>query len=213
MNKKELAKMYAEGLITKFQYSQKLFDIETAPKSKSSKERRLPKSLKPEEFVSLIKVIPEKDKESRIAFLLAYASGLRVSEIVGAKRKDGTLIPPVSSDKIDFERNTIMIYGKYKVERIVPLPKGWKEWMTPLIPIEKSIRTLERNFKKYAKKAGLNQEYVFHSLRHSFATRSVESGIPVSHIQSLMGHANVATTSVYLKARPEDALKSYQDLF
>ena len=213
MNKTELSKAFQEGLINKIQYGQRLVELEMIPKVKQTQQRRLPKSIKPEEFVSLIKVVPEKDKASKIAFLLAYASGLRVSEIVGGKRRDGTDIPPVTKERIDFERNTIIIYGKYKVERIVPLPKGWKDWMTSALPIKKSIRTMERNLKKYAKRANLDSNYVFHSLRHSFATRSIESGIPISHVQSLMGHANISTTSVYLKARPEDALKSYQELF
>ncbi len=37
--------------------------------------------------------------------------------------------------------------------------------------------------------------------------------MPLSHIQMLMGHSNISTTNVYTRARPMDALKSYEDLF
>ena len=85
--------------------------------------------------------------------------------------------------------------------------------MDKVIQIKKSIRTLQRKFKKYAKLAGLPEHYVFHSLRHGFGTRMVESGVPLNQIQLLMGHSSLTVTNVYTKARPKDALKSYEDLF
>ena len=51
------------------------------------KKQALPKSVTPDEFKSLIKVVPKKDVKTRIAFLLSYGSGLRISEIVGGKRE------------------------------------------------------------------------------------------------------------------------------
>jgi type III restriction enzyme len=63
------------------------------------------------------------------------------------------------------------------------------------------------------KKVNLNKEYTFHSLRHGFATRLVENGVPINQIQVLLGHSNISTTSVYLRAAPMDALKSYEDFF
>jgi len=106
-----------------------------------------------------------------------------------------------------------VISGKGGRDRKVPLPKGWKNWMKDILPIKKSGRSLERNFKTAAKRAKLNPEYSFHSLRHGFATRLLESGVPLNHVQVLLGHANISTTSVYIRARPLDAIKSYEDLF
>ena len=214
MNKKELRKAFEEGLIKEDQYKEELFKIETAPKDKKIKSRPLPKSLTTEEFKKIISVIPEEDKISKTSFLLAYASGLRISEIVGRSRENGEGIPALTKEKIDPSRGIITIEkAKYGVDRIVPLPKGWKQYIYDLLPVQRSIRTLERNFKYYASKAGLNPKYTFHSLRHGFALRMVESNVPITHVQSLMGHSNVATTSIYARARPQDAIKSYEDLF
>ena len=72
---------------------------------------------------------------------------------------------------------------------------------------------LERKFRKYSKKANLPQHYVFHSLRHGFATRLVEVGVPLNQVQLLMGHSSLSVTNVSTKARPQDALKNYWELF
>ena len=161
--------------------------------------RKIPKAVRPEEFKKLIKAIPKKDKIARIAFLLAYGSGLRISEVLRCKKEH-------------FKENSIFIpESKYGVERFVPIPKGWKKEFN--LPLKVTARTLQRKFKKYAKKAGLPEYYTFHSLRHGFATRALESGVPINQVQVLLGHSNISTTSIYTKADPFDAIKSYEDLF
>lgn len=165
------------------------------------KTRKIPKAVRPEEFKKLIQVIPKKDIISRVSFLLAYGSGMRISEVLRCSSEH-------------FRGNSLFIpESKYGVERIVPIPKGWKESFFKILPIKKTPRTLERRFKKYAKKAEIPDYYTFHSLRHGFATRLLESGAPINQVQVLLGHANISTTSVYTKANPYDAIKSYEDLF
>jgi len=171
------------------------------------KSRKLPKSIRPEEFRELIKMISDKDKYSRIAFLLAYASGLRISEVLRVKKEN------FLSDGFIFVEES-----KYGLERKTPKPKGWRDEFFKFLPLmKKSISTdsrkLQRNFKKYSKKANLNPSYTFHSLRHGFATRCLESGMPLNQVQVLLGHSNISTTSIYVKANPKDALKSYEELF
>lgn len=166
-----------------------------------STHRKLPKSLTEEEFKQLIIHTRKSNKEARIAFLLAYGAGMRISEVKACRKEH-------------FAQNSIEIRdSKYGVDRVVPIPKGWKEWMFACLPIQKSVRSLERNFKTVCKKAKLNPQYVFHSLRHGFATRLMERGVPLSHIQIMMGHSSIQTTGIYLRARPQDALKSYEELF
>ena len=163
--------------------------------------KKLVKGLTPEEFKKLISVIPNTDKIAKISFLLGYAAGLRISEVVNLKR-----------DNIQ-ERYISIWDSKGGKDRTVPKPKGWKEYMNQVIPINKTDRTLQRKFKKYAKKAGLPEHYVFHSLRHGFGTRMIESGVPINQLSLLMGHSSISVTNIYTKARPQDALKSYEELF
>ena len=162
---------------------------------------KIPKAVRPEEFKLLIQKVPTKDLIARISFLLAYGSGLRVSEVLRVNREN-------------IKENTIFISeSKYGVERIVPKPKGWKVSFLFFIPLKTTARTLQRKFKSYSKKAKLADHYTFHSLRHGFATRLLESGVPINQVQVLLGHSNISTTSVYTKANPHDAIKSYEDLF
>ena len=174
--------------------------IENVVKVKK-KSRKIPKCVRPEEFIELIKVIPKKDFKARISFLLAYSSGMRVSEVLRCKAEH-------------FRVNSIFIpESKYGLERIVPIPKGWKKEFNFKLPLKTTPRTLERKFKNYAKKANLPEHYTFHSLRHGFATRCLEAGMPINQVQVLLGHSNISTTSVYTKANPIDAIKSFEDLF
>lgn len=177
-----------------------------------SDSRTLPKGLTPDEFVSLMKAIPKEDRISKLSFYLAFNAGLRISEIVGGKRKNGDDIEPLK--RVNVLKDQINIWdAKGGVDRVVPKPKGWKDWMRSMLPIPRSARTLERNFKKYAKKANLPEHYVFHSLRHGFGLRAADAGIPVHQIQLLMGHSSLAVTNIYTRARPKDAIKSYEELF
>ncbi len=167
----------------------------------SQKSGKIVKSIRPEEFRELIKNTPKKEIKTRIAFLLAYGSGMRISEVLRCQRAH-------------FKKNSIFIpQSKYGVERMVPIPKGWKERFLSELPLKISARTLQRKFKRYNKKSGHPEHYSFHSLRHGFAVRLLESGAPLNQVQVLLGHSNISTTSVYTKANPIDALKSYEELF
>jgi len=169
--------------------------------NKKRKSKKLPKAIRPEEFKELIKRVPKKDIIARISFLLAYGSGMRVSEVARCRKEH-------------FRTNDIFIpESKYGVERIVPIPKGWRKEFFKYLPLRCSIRTIQRKFTKYNKLAKLNPKYSFHSLRHGFATRLLESGVPINQVQLLLGHSNLATTSIYTKANPIDAIKSYEELF
>lgn len=165
------------------------------------KRAKIIKAVRPEEFLKLIKVTPRADLIAKVSFLLAYGAGMRISEVLRCRKEH-------------FRQNSIFIpESKYGVERVVPTPKGWRADFFRLLPINRTPRTLQRKFKKYAKKAELQEHYSFHSLRHGFATRCLESGVPLNQVQVLMGHASISTTSDYVRANPIDAIKSYEDYF
>lgn len=171
---------------------------------KRYKPQPLPKSIKQDEFVKLVKYFNKPwQKESKVACLIAYESGLRISEIKNLKK-----------EHIDIKGKRInVIRGKFSKDRVVPLPKTWRSYMYDMIPIKCSIRTIERNFNRAGKSAGIRSELVFHSLRHGFATNCLERGMPINQVQVLLGHSTVATTNVYIRANPTDALKKYEEIY
>ena len=171
---------------------------------KPRKAKKLPVAISEEEFDKLLKVT--KHKHHKLAFLLGYASGLRISEILHLEPRH-----------IVFQDKLILVeQGKGRKDRPVPLPKGFQEGYTKLLPINCGKRALEKAFKSAARRAGLLEikpKLHFHSLRHGFATNAVSKGVPIHHIRTLMGHSNISTTNVYLEMNPKEALKSYEDLF
>lgn len=222
INKKQLRKAFQSGLINEETFKQELLKLELELQlPKQRKKQLLPKSITPEEFKKLISIIPKRkdgsfrDKNMMVAILLSYGAGLRISEIVGQAKENRNIIPPLTRDNFQMEINPpqIKIYGKESKERVVPVPKGWREWMFSILPIKRTSRALQYKFKRYIRLADLNQDYTFHSLRHGFATRLVDNGVPIAHVQYLLGHSNLVTTSIYVKARPIDALKSYEEMF
>lgn len=170
---------------------------------KTRKSRKLPKSVRPEEWELLIKEVnKKKDKIALVAFLLAYGSGMRISEVLRCKE-----------EHFQSDGSIFIAEAKYGVERKVPVPKGWRKDFFKLLPLSKGERTLQRKFKSYSSKAGLNPLYTFHSLRHGWATRMLENGVPINQVSLGLGHSNIATTSIYTKAAPQDLLNSYREKF
>lgn len=109
-------------------------------------------------------------------------------------------------------------YGKGKKDRIVPIPKGFKEEFVrePYIPFQFEHRALQKAFKRAAFKSGLKAKKPkvrFHSLRHGFATHCLRKGIGLRPVQMMLGHSDISQTAVYLHLCPEEALKEYHDKF
>jgi integrase/recombinase XerD len=191
---KEIQRLYEQAKILKKKLPKKF------------KRKVLPQSISPEDFakiLSQVNIKKESGKVDRIAFLLAYESGLRISEVIKLQKLDINL-----TQKSIFIRD-----AKFAKDRVVPLPATWKGYMMDYIPIGKGARALQRSFKRYCKRAEVNPIYHFHSLRHSFATRCLESGMPINQVSMLMGHASIGTTNVYVQANPVSALNKYQELF
>jgi integrase/recombinase XerD len=221
MNKKELRKAFEEGLIDEQKFKDELFKLETTPAT-FKQRRKLPVAISPEEFELLLK---NTSKEKfKVIFIFGYAAGLRLSEIVGGVREDGSFMKPLTEEKIDFYNRNIRIEdAKGGKDRMVPIPKGFKQQYLKHLPLDKSYanvksarRNVEKAFKRAALKAGLlknKPSLHFHSLRHGFGTRLANQGVPVHQIRTLMGHSNISTTNIYLEANPKEAMESYERRF
>ncbi len=164
------------------------------------KEKKLPKVLSQGQIKNIFdQTINVKHKTE---LMMAYSCGLRVSEVAMLKVTD-----------IDSERMVVIIrQGKGRKDRQTILSekmlvqlrdyyKGYKPkaWLfeNPGKDGPISSRTLQQVFNTAVKKAHITKKVSFHSLRHSFATHLLESGVDLRFIQELLGHSSSKTTEIY----------------
>jgi integrase/recombinase XerD len=180
------------------------------PKKKGSKVKAkpLPIEVTKEEFRRIQDTIRDNKKKTKyfIANLLAWGSGLRISEVVNLKPED-----------FNFKEDSIRInMGKNSKDRIVPIPKGFTKYWLKFIPIGVGQRSIQKEFEKACIESGVKAEKPkvhFHSLRHGFATECVRSGMKLEYIQGLMGHEDLSTTSVYINLAPKERIEQYKERF
>ncbi len=152
-----------------------------------------------------------------------YATGLRVSELIGLKLND-----------LHFTMGLMQTTGKGDKERIVPLGDMAIHWLEtyleealPILcqkhPEEEylfvnghgtslSRQGIWKNLKALVLKAGIMKNVTPHTLRHSFATHLLENGADLRTVQELLGHADISTTQIYThitKKRMTDVYKQY----
>jgi len=179
------------------------------------KEARLPVIFNRSELRELFKA-PSLLKH-RIVLTLIYSAGLRSQEVINLKISD-----------IDFERKTIHIrQSKYKKDRIVPLSdymaKGLKHYMGVEHPHlwlfngkeadgRYSVKGLSWVMRATLKKTNIKKEVNLHSLRHSYATHLLEDGLNIVTVKELLGHAEIATTMVYLHVAQCPIIKAHSPL-
>lgn len=183
----------------KFLYLRVLKDKERINIKYVKKNKKLPVVLSRKEIEKIISVT--KNKKYRLIISLAYACGLRVSEVVNLKVKD-----------LDLEKLLIYIRkSKGNKDRISILAESLKKDLYNIIALKdfndyifESSRgsklctaSAQKMFYKGLKTAGINKEASFHSLRHSFATHLLENGTNLRYIQKLLGHSNIRTTQTY----------------
>ena len=178
------------------------------PKPKDTLSQKI---LSSEEIGKLIRATT--NERDRLLLTLAYACGLRVSELCGLTWKD--LKPRELGGQA-------LIYGKGSKSRVVLIPAGlWAQ----LMGLERSEKTdavfysyrhkpLERTrvhklVKAAAKRAGVNPDTSCHWLRHAHATHSLEAGCDLSLLQQSLGHSSLNTTQRYLGARPSQGSSQF----
>jgi integrase/recombinase XerD len=178
--------------------------MKSRKKGSKAVAKPLPVEVDEKEFTALLD--KTQKMHHKIAFLLAWGSGLRISEVVNLQKGD-----------IDFEKKRIRVnMGKNSKDRIVPLAKGLKERHLEYIPIKCKQRALQKAFITYATEAGIvakKPKVHFHSLRHGFATNCIRNGMKLKNVQLMMGHEDMQTTGIYIRLTPEEALNEYQDKF
>lgn len=142
----------------------------------------------------------------KVAFMLGFESGLRISEIVNLKKAD-----------FDLTNKTVRInMGKNSKDRIVALPLSWQPHHINYIPLPCQQRALQKAFVAAAEQTGLKQKKPkihFHSLRHGFATECIRSGMNLSTVQGLLGHEDLTTTAIYINLCPAERIKNYRTKF
>jgi integrase/recombinase XerD len=158
------------------------------------------------------------DRRNRVMLLLAYAAGLRVSELCGLCWRD-------AQDRSDGD-GQVSIYGKGGKTRVVRLPASvWKELLelrggaADDAPIFRSREgghldqsQVNRIVHAAAKRANLPAGVSPHWLRHAHASHAIERNAPIHLVQATLGHASVATTGRYLHARPSESSSRYLPL-
>lgn len=181
------------------------------------KERKLPTIRSQDEVRAVLDAV-EKNRD-RVLITIAYACGLRVTEVSTLKVAD-----------VDGKRMLLHVHsGKGRKDRLVPLAaslldllrRWWKvmrptDWLFPGMKPGTHVdtRTIQRAVHIAVEKAGIKKKVTPHTLRHCFATHLLEAGTDLRIVQSLLGHSRIATTFRYHHVSRTDvtATKSPLDL-
>jgi site-specific recombinase XerD len=163
-------------------------------------DKRLPLVLSRSEIKNLLEC--EKNPKHRLLLMLAYSSGLRVSEVVALKR-----------EHIDLQRKTMLVHlGKGRKDRYTLLSDRAAAFLKDYCMVyaidgwlfkgqsashHLSVRSAQSIFEKALKNARIQKSASIHSLRHTFATHLLENGTDIKYIQTLLGHASLRTTERY----------------
>ncbi|MBV9215595.1 MAG: tyrosine recombinase XerC [Acidobacteria bacterium] len=190
-------------------------------------ERKLPTHLSMEDAVRFIET-PDTNtdlgRRDRAILEFLYATGIRVSELVGIDIGD-----------IDFRERLVRVTGKRKKERIVPfgepaaqalmhyLEETRGTFLNECPEAERDLnavflhrrggrlttRSVGRLIDKYIKLCADIHSISPHSLRHTFATHLLDSGADLRDIQELLGHARLSTTQIYTQVSMEKMIQVY----
>ena len=165
-----------------------------------------------ERLLSEIPIDTETGLRDRAIIELLFSGGLRVSELCSLNR-----------DSINLTRREFMVRGKGKKDRPIFIDQTTADHLEEYLNARNdtlpalflnnssnqnipdtsgdfrrlSPRSIERIIQKYARLAGITKHVTPHTLRHSFATDLLMNGADLRSVQSLLGHANIATTQIY----------------
>ena len=176
--------------------------------------RPLPKSLAENEVEALL-AAPDAENplgnpapfRDRTMLEVLYATGLRVSELVG-----------LTVSALNMRQGVVRVTGKGGKERLVPVGEVALDWVRrylgtarpallrdrpsdALFPSNRGTAMTRQTFwhaiKRYARHAGIAREISPHTLRHAFATHLINHGADLRAVQTMLGHADLSTTQIY----------------
>ena len=165
-----------------------------------------------ERLLAEIPIDTETGLRDRAIIELLFSGGLRVSELCNLNR-----------DSINLARREFMVRGKGKKDRPIFIDQTTADHLEEYLSARSdtlpalflnnssnqnipdtsgdfrrlSPRSIERIIQKHARLAGITKHVTPHTLRHSFATDLLMNGADLRSVQSLLGHANIATTQIY----------------
>ena len=179
--------------------------------------RPLPEALSEEE-VDLLIQSPDPNSgpielRDRVMLEVLYATGLRVSELVG-----------LQLTSVNIRQGIVRVLGKGSSERLVPIGEDALTWLERYIDNGRSAllkrrlsdvlflsnrgqmmtrQTFWHAVKKYSMRAGIRRPISPHTLRHAFATHLLNHGADLRAVQMMLGHADLSTTQIYTHVAKE----------
>jgi len=191
----------------RFAYSNLLDKDPTLRIKRPKKEHKIPIVLTKKEIMNLFD--STNNIKSRLIVQLLYSSGLRVSEIVNLKIQDLDLDENIGwVRKGKGKKDRMFIFSKKlskKLQKFINKHLGWDYLFSKDSPL--TTRNIQKIVQKATKKAGINKSVHPHTLRHSFATHLLESGVDIRKIQVLLGHASLSTTMLYTHLSSSELMK------
>jgi integrase/recombinase XerD len=188
----------------------------------------IPKALTEDEVEALLAAVvgdTARSLRDRAIVETLYATGVRISELVGLDRRD-----------LDLDDGLVRVLGKGSKERIVPVGRSARDALTAYLEAGRpqlarpdrsprgdgeavilnvrggrlSRQSCWKIVRTAGERAGLGGRLSPHVLRHSCATHMLERGADIRVVQELLGHASLSTTQVYTKVSPERLRAVYE---
>jgi len=193
--------MMSNGMITK--------DISLGLKAPKI-EKKIPEIMTLTEVNSLLdqpKGDSPKEIRDKAMLELLYATGIRVSELIGLKMNDLNLQSSMITCR-DLHKERVVPFSATAKTAIVRYLNESRDKLIGDAPVdtlfvncsgvEMSRQGFWKLIKYYTKKAGIQADITPHTLRHSFAAHLVENGADLKSVQEMLGHSDISTTQVYV---------------
>ena len=210
-------------MLHKFLHAEGLADGNPADRVEAPRSiKALPHTLSPAEVERLLaapKGEENLDYRDRAMLELLYATGLRVSELIGVKLSD-----------LQLDVGYLVAFGKRSKQRIVPIGevaiealRSYLQLARPSLERDKGAAEVFLNrsgqgltrqgfwkiIKRRSTQAGIVKNITPHTLRHSFATHLLDNGADLRSVQTMLGHADISTTQIYTHVTRERLKKMH----